>query len=175
MRATGRCYSSPPLAGDGGVCGCIRALPRSRYMQWPPRVVACPTGRSPLCARALTSQSVSHSRPPFALSSTVAMDEQPPLLALPAPEDVNHSIDLNVSTGEAVVMDHLGPVIVNADGTLARIANWEEMTDKERQLTKKRIAKRNVERLRALSEAGTLSGESVSALASAEPATGPIS
>ena len=68
MRATGRRYSSPSHAGNGRVCGCIRALPRGRYMQWPPRVVPRLTGGSPLCARArrgaraFTSQSVSQSR-----------------------------------------------------------------------------------------------------------------
>ena len=37
------------------MCGCIRALLRVRYMQWPPWV-----GRSPLCARALTRQTDNH-------------------------------------------------------------------------------------------------------------------
>ena len=63
MRATGRRYSSPPLAGDGRVCGCIRALPRGRYMQWPPRVVARPDRWVPICVRARlpVSQSVRRS------------------------------------------------------------------------------------------------------------------
>ena len=98
------------------------------------------------------------------------MSDQPPaqtLLALPAPKDdaAPGTITLNVSTGEPVVMDHLGPVVVNVDGTLSRIANWDEMIDHEKELTKRRIAKRNIERLKALAESGELTGEQMSALA----------
>ncbi len=86
------------------------------------------------------------------------------LLALPAPEDVGQNITLDVSTGEPVVMDHLGPVVVNADGTLARISTWGSMIDKEKELKKRRIAKRNVERLKALRDAGELTSPAMSAL-----------
>ena len=85
----------------------------------------------------------------------------PQLLALPAPEDASSSITLNCGTGEAVTLDHLGPVVVNADGTLARITNWAEMTEKEQLLTKRKIAKRNIERLHALREQGELVNEQV--------------
>lgn len=100
----------------------------------------------------------------------VWMSDEPPaqtLLALPAPKDdaAPGTITLNVSTGEPVVMDHLGPVVVNVDGTLSRIANWDEMIDHEKELTKRRIAKRNIERLKALAESGELTGEQMSALA----------
>ena len=74
----------------------------------------------------------------------------PELLALPAPEDASTSITLDVSTGQPVVLDHLGPVVVNSDGTLARIANWHEMSEREQQVTQRRIAKRNMERLQVL-------------------------
>ena len=72
------------------------------------------------------------------------------MLALPAPEDASTSITLDVSTGQPVVLDHLGPVVVNSDGTLARIANWHEMSEREQQVTQRRIAKRNMERLQVL-------------------------
>ena len=36
-----RSTCSPSVAGASGVCGCDRALLRSRYMQRPPRVVTC--------------------------------------------------------------------------------------------------------------------------------------
>jgi hypothetical protein len=72
------------------------------------------------------------------------------LLALPAPEDASTSVTLDVSTGQPVVLDHLGPVVVNTDGTLARIANWPEMSEHEQKVSLRRIAKRNVERLQAL-------------------------
>eukprot|EP00913_Durusdinium_trenchii_P000697 g649.t1 len=56
--------------------------------------------------------------------------------------------------GETVKMDHLGPVIVNADGSLRRIANWQEMTEVERRATLRRIARRNQQRLARLITAG---------------------
>ena len=58
----------------------------------------------------------------------------PPLLALPAPEDVNRAITLDVSTGEAVTLDAMGPVVVNSDGSLSRITNWERMEEAEREV-----------------------------------------
>jgi hypothetical protein len=39
------------------------------------------------------------------------------------------------------------------------------MIDHEKELTKRRIAKRNIERLKALAESGELTGEQMSALA----------
>ena len=72
------------------------------------------------------------------------------LLALPAPEDASTSVTLDVSTGQPVVLDHLGPVVVNTDGTLSRIANWAELSEHEQKVSLRRIAKRNVERLQAL-------------------------
>ena len=91
----------------------------------------------------------------------------PAMLALPAPEDVTNLITLDVSTGQAVVLDALGPVVVNTDGTLARITNWDRMDDSEREVAKRRIAKRNVERLKAFHARGDLKAELVSALAGA--------
>ena len=88
------------------------------------------------------------------------------LLALPAPEDVNSLITLDVSTGQAVTLDHLGPVVVNSDGTLARITNWNQMSEQERNVTKRRIAKRNIERLQAFRDRGELKDDLVSALGS---------
>ena len=99
----------------------------------------------------------------------VSDDADAPILALPAPEDVQRNIELNVMTGEPVMMDALGPVVVNSDGTLSRIANWHDMTEQERRLTQRRIAKRNVERLREFRDKGELKGELMSALSDAPP------
>ena len=41
---------------------------------------------------------------------------------------------------------------MNTDGTLRRILNWNKMTERERESTKKTIAKRNKMRLDALEE-----------------------
>lgn len=52
--------------------------------------------------------------------------------------------------GEAVALTEMGPIVINADGSLARISNWSEMSEREREVTKKRITKRNAERLALL-------------------------
>lgn len=52
--------------------------------------------------------------------------------------------------GDAVPLTEMGPIVINADGSLARINNWAEMSDREREVTKKRITKRNAERLALL-------------------------
>ncbi|KAF2969470.1 hypothetical protein GQX73_g4130 [Xylaria multiplex] len=56
-----------------------------------------------------------------------------PLPALPAVGDGTSST-LEVG-GAALRLDHLGPLVVNEDGTLSRIANWEKMADIERENT----------------------------------------
>ena len=76
--------------------------------------------------------------------SSADNDALPALLALPSPEDVKKAIELDCSTGQAVTLDALGPVVVNTDGTLSRITNWESMEDSERDVVKRRICKRNV-------------------------------
>lgn len=57
---------------------------------------------------------------------------------------------LDVSSGQSVTLDHLGPMVVNTDGTISRINNWTQMTDMERQSTMRIIVKRNKARLDAL-------------------------
>ncbi|KAI1184255.1 hypothetical protein F5B17DRAFT_412732 [Nemania serpens] len=59
-----------------------------------------------------------------------------PLPALPAAGDPSSlsSPTLEVG-GSALRLDHLGPLVVNADGTLSRIANWEKMAEIERENT----------------------------------------
>ena len=49
--------------------------------------------------------------------------------------------------GQPVALDSLGPMVVNRDGTLARIANWHEMADIERENTLRILGKRNQLRL----------------------------
>jgi hypothetical protein len=102
----------------------------------------------------------------------VAAPEPPALLALPAPEDASSSINLDVSTGQPVTLDRLGPVVVNADGTLARIANWDDMTEHEREVTRRRISKRNIERLAVFRDRGDLKSDLVSAVRTGTGAAG---
>ena len=49
--------------------------------------------------------------------------------------------------GEPVQLDSLGPIVVNADGSLSRITNWSEMTEAEQKKTLRVVAKRNKARL----------------------------
>lgn len=52
--------------------------------------------------------------------------------------------------GEAVALDYLGPMIVNKDGTLRRISNWNTLSKAERDNTLRIVTKRNRERIEKL-------------------------
>lgn len=74
-------------------------------------------------------------------------------LALPDPSTASsgaHQIDLSKDGGSAVKLDHLGPMVVNTDGTMSRISNWEQMSEMERQRTLRVLGKRNKQRMDAL-------------------------
>lgn len=62
-------------------------------------------------------------------------------------------LDLGAEGGSTVTLDHLGPMVVNVDGTLSRIGNWEQMTEIERKNTLRILGKRNKQRLEALKAA----------------------
>ncbi|KAJ0304249.1 hypothetical protein COL516b_006140 [Colletotrichum fioriniae] len=48
----------------------------------------------------------------------------------------SNTITLDMSGGDASTkLDHLGPLVVNQDGTMSRISNWGEMTEIERRNT----------------------------------------
>ncbi|TQV94164.1 fungal specific transcription factor [Cordyceps javanica] len=69
---------------------------------------------------------------------------------LPAPGE-GTPITLDVSgDGSTVKLSELGPLVVNVDGTVARISNWKEMTDAERETTVRMVGRRNKQRLEAL-------------------------
>ncbi|EKX53377.1 hypothetical protein GUITHDRAFT_101081 [Guillardia theta CCMP2712] len=64
--------------------------------------------------------------------------------ALPAPSDAATTLQV----GETVSLeDRLGPLVVNADGSLSRIANWENMTEAEKANTLRVLGRRNGARL----------------------------
>ncbi|KAH6912003.1 hypothetical protein BKA70DRAFT_1098266 [Coprinopsis sp. MPI-PUGE-AT-0042] len=52
-------------------------------------------------------------------------------------------ITLDVSSQKAVKLDALGPMVVNKDGTLSRIANWQILTEHERKNTLRVLSARN--------------------------------
>lgn len=61
------------------------------------------------------------------------------------------ALEYHPSGGESetskVSLDSLGPVIVNGDGTISRITNWQEMSEAEKIRTARIVAKRNEKRL----------------------------
>lgn len=76
-------------------------------------------------------------------------------LALPAtPFSDNSSIgQLDLANGgQTVKLDSLGPMVVNVDGSLSRISNWDKMTEMEQKSTMRVLGKRNKARLEALKE-----------------------
>lgn len=76
------------------------------------------------------------------LPETAAEEGQPKQLRL----------DLGADGG--VSLDHLGPMVVNVDGTLSRIGNWDQMTEMEQTSTMRVLGKRNKQRLEALKAQG---------------------
>jgi hypothetical protein len=71
-------------------------------------------------------------------------------LALPeASHNTAQQLDVN-NGGTTIKLDHLGPMVVNVDGSLSRISNWAAMTDIERRNTLRIVRKRNQERLASL-------------------------
>lgn len=76
---------------------------------------------------------------------------QNPEQVLPLPEPkAGNATQLDVGSGQGVKLDHLGPMVVNRDGTLSRIANWEHMSDIERRNTLRILGKRNQLRMETL-------------------------
>ncbi|KAJ5683233.1 hypothetical protein N7462_006398 [Penicillium macrosclerotiorum] len=59
-------------------------------------------------------------------------------------------IRLDLGAEGGVTLDHLGPMVVNVDGSLSRIGNWEQMAEIERKNTLRILGKRNKQRLEAL-------------------------
>ena len=69
-----------------------------------------------------------------------------PLLPEPDPDANLPSIKL----GETISFEEMGPVILNTDGTTRRIDNWDQLTEKEKEVTWRRIRKRNEQRRQQL-------------------------
>lgn len=67
-------------------------------------------------------------------------------LGLPAPSDAPASTEPN----NVIKLDHLGPMLVNSDGTISRIANWQNLSDIEKERSLRLLAKRNNARMESL-------------------------
>lgn len=64
-------------------------------------------------------------------------------LALPS-TDGSDTTRLDLSSGSSSAkLDHLGPLVVNQDGSLSRITNWGQMTEIEKKNTLRILGKRN--------------------------------
>ncbi|KAJ8690631.1 hypothetical protein PTI98_012042 [Pleurotus ostreatus] len=78
--------------------------------------------------------------------SAIEAQNQTARLALPAPNDPGATTQAAVGS-TAVKLDELGPMVVNSDGTLSRIANWGSMTEAEKERTLRILLARNKVRL----------------------------
>lgn len=90
-------------------------------------------------------------------------------LSLPAPPTQEEAASLNKDDSIAK-FDHLGPMVVNSDGTLSRIHNWQTMSDAERERTARLVNKRNQTRLQALRESAGNDDDDAAAAAAAAAA-----
>lgn len=96
--------------------------------------------------------------PPTMSSSTSNRDAEnavdgQPLGLPPPPSEEEAAMKLDMSSGsDTIKLDHLGPLVVNKDGSLSRISNWEQMTAQEKKSTLKILGKRNQLRTDALKE-----------------------
>jgi hypothetical protein len=75
-----------------------------------------------------------------------ARDELPKL----PPPDPNRKDVPTIRLGETIRFEEWGPIILNTDGTTRRIDNWDQLTEHEKQVTWRRISKRNEERRKVL-------------------------
>lgn len=112
---------------------------------------------------------------PFSTTTAGAMADKPASAdrALPAPGDESAMPTLDISGGEGnLKLDALGPLVVNTDGTVARIGNWAQMNEIERNNTLRVLGKRNQQRLAALrSEAAAKEGGETTTTTSKEGET----
>ncbi|WAO87999.1 Hypothetical protein NCS54_00532300 [Fusarium falciforme] len=88
------------------------------------------------------------------MSESTPEDKKQPL-PLPAPEQDTAAGGrgdgvMALRVGESVRLDALGPLVVNADGSMGRVGNWAGMTEGEREATLRLLGRRNKQRLEAL-------------------------
>ncbi len=125
----------------------LRSLARSRQFNLPTRAV--PALRSFTMTNTTYSNTNTESETPSTSNQTEPDTPKKPLALPEAPH--NSSTQLDMSSGSASVsLDHLGPMVVNVDGTMSRISNWAEMADIEKENTVRIISARNKMRLGAL-------------------------
>ncbi|OIW27579.1 hypothetical protein CONLIGDRAFT_682609 [Coniochaeta ligniaria NRRL 30616] len=114
------------------------AQSRPTSTAFPSAPVDAPSRDDPAASGQPTAQAVgSHALPP----------------PLPAPESGDggaSTTTVEVNGARVSLADQLGPVVVNEDGTMSRIANWAEMSEIEKRNTVRVLGKRNKLRLDVL-------------------------
>ena len=65
------------------------------------------------------------------------------------PPDPNSNLP-TIKLGETITFEEWGPIILNTDGSTRKIANWDNLSEKEKEVTWRRISKRNEERRQVL-------------------------
>ncbi|MBW0544281.1 hypothetical protein O181_083996 [Austropuccinia psidii MF-1] len=86
-------------------------------------------------------------------ASSAENERKEPLLLTdtPAEEQTADKTTLAVDGGN-VQLDNLGPMVINSDGTISRISNWDKLTEPERQRTIRLVTQRNAIRVQKLKE-----------------------
>ena len=85
------------------------------------------------------------------IEQVIEQGDDPPPEVKEANEAMQGTLEVKVG-GNPVGLDDLGPIIINEDGTMRRIANWALLTPKEKAATSRRISTRNKKRLEKLQE-----------------------
>ena len=73
------------------------------------------------------------------------------VLLLPPPINEDPS-EKTMKLGEKISMEHLGPIIINTDGSLRRIDNWDKLSKEEQDRSFRLIAARNKKRIEILKQ-----------------------
>lgn len=69
---------------------------------------------------------------------------------LPPPDPKSDKNIPTIKLGETIRFEEFGPIILNTDGSTRRIENWDTLTEKEKEVTWRRISRRNEERRKVL-------------------------
>ncbi|CCM00711.1 uncharacterized protein FIBRA_02751 [Fibroporia radiculosa] len=73
--------------------------------------------------------------------------EQAQPLPLPGPPNLSDNgqsaLKVELDSEKGLKFEALGPIVVNSDGTMSRIANWEHMTEQEKERTMRVLVARN--------------------------------
>lgn len=136
-------------------------LPTPTNRPSPPKMPSSPNPAStpppPSSTSHPTNTNTTNPPPPTATTTTTTTGTLPALPALPAAPENPPAPGAGESApqilrvdGAAVVLDHLGPMVIGRDGTVSRIANWGEMAAVERENTVRVLGRRNQVRLAAL-------------------------